>query len=300
LRRASCQTLGLAVLALAAAGSTGVAVAQTATPAEVPASAPPRYLNWAGRGEVTAVPRPIDVSAQPMAQQRRPNRVIPHGGAYQAPPTAPTIASEAPRPRLTPANAWLHAPAPAPIPMAAAPAPQPAPPAPPPRAVPEFLPDQGGRGQPVPADIAFAASQPAPAVAGQSDDPMAPRRDAPIFRMQQTPPPPVSAQPAPSPQEQGQAAPIAPEPRRVALVAANPADRPAEQGARYYSVHRQNGREPDPLTLPQPTYVDALAITTPVTLASQDLAQPEQAPTLIRDAQGRVRAQPTAPEGDYQ
>jgi hypothetical protein len=129
---------------------------------------------------------------------------------------------------------------------------------------------------------------------------MAPRRDAPIFHMQQTPPPaPAQAQPA-APQGQAEAAPAAREPRRVAMVTANPNDRPAEQGARYYSVHRQAGREPDALTLPQPTYVDALAITTPVTIASQDLAQPDQAPTLIRDAQGRVRAQPAAPEGDYQ
>lgn len=299
MRRASCQTLGLAVLALAAAGSAGVSVAQTAAPTGVPAPAPARYLNWAGRGEVSAVPRPVDVSAQPAAQQRRPNRVIPHGGAYQAPPAAQAIASEPPHRTLTPANAWLRPsaapPVPAPVAMVT-PAPQPAPSV---RAAPDFLPDQGGLGQPAPADVVLAASQPAAPVAGSSNDPMAPRRDAPIFRMQQTPAPaPVQAAPAPAPQGQAEAG--APEPRRVAMVEANPADHPAEQGARYYSVHRQNGRTPDALALPQPTYVDALAITTPVTLASQDLAQPEQAPTLIRDAQGRVRAQPAAPEGDYQ
>jgi hypothetical protein len=237
------------VLALAA-GSAGMAAAQTA-PAQTPA--PARYLNWAGRGEAAAMPRPTEVSAQATAPSRRPNRVIPHGGAYEAPPAAPVIASDAPRRTLTPATAWLRPSAPAPAPMAMT----------------------------------------APAAPAPSDDPMAPRRDAPIFRMQQTPPP----APAPEPQAQADAA---PQPRRVAMVAANPDDRPAPQGSRYYSVHRQNGREPDPLTLPQPTYVDALAITTPVTIASQDLAQPDHAPTLIRDAQGRVRAQAAAPEGDYQ
>lgn len=282
MRRASCQTLGLVVLALAA-GSAGMAAAQTA-PAPAPASA--RYLNWAGRGEVAATPTPTQTSAQATAPSRRPNRVIPHGGAYEAPPPAPVVASDAPPRTLTPATAWLRPSAPAPAPMAMT---APAPP-PPTRAVPDFLPDQGGHAQPVPAEVVLAAAQSAP-----SDDPMAPRRDAPIFRMQQTPPP----APAPEPQAQAQAD-APPQPRRVAMVAANPDDRPAPQGSRYYSVHRQNGREPDPLTLPQPTYVDALAITTPVTIASQDLAQPDHAPTLIRDAQGRVRAQAAAPEGDYQ
>lgn len=294
MRRACSQTFGLAVLVLATAGAAGMAAAQTPAPTQA------RYLNWAGRGAVAATPALADISARPDAQPRRPNRVIPHGGAYTAPPAAPTVASDAPRRTLTPATAWLRAPAPAPepAPMAMA-APVAPPPASPARAVPDFLPDQGGRGQPAPAEIALAAPPPAAAVAGPSDDPMAPRRDAPIFRLQRTPAP-ASAQAAPAPQEPVEAAPAAVPSPRVAMVAANPEDRPSTQSARYYSVHRQNGREPDALTLPQPTYVDALAITTPVTIASQDLAQPEQAPTLIRDAQGRVRAQPAAPEGDYQ
>jgi len=296
LRRASCQTLSLAVLVLATTGAVGVAAAQTPAPTQA------RYLNWAGRGAGAAAPALADVSARPDAQPRRSNRVIPHGGAYEAPPAAPTVASEAPRRTLTPATAWLRAPAPvpAPAPVAMAAPVTPPPPAPSARAVPDFLPDQGGRGQPAPAEIALAAPPPAAAVAGPSDDPMAPRRDAPIFRLQRTPAPAPAAQAAPAPQEQVEPARAAPPSPRVAMVAANPEDRPSAQSARYYSVHRQNGREPDALTLPQPTYVDALAITTPVTIASQDLAQPEQAPTLIRDAQGRVRAQPAAPEGDYQ
>ena len=85
----------------------------------------------------------------------------------------------------------------------------------------------------------------------------------------------------------------------MATVVANPADRPPPQGARYYSVHRQNGREPDAVTLPDPGYIDALAITMTESPTTPDLAEPDPGPTLIRDAEGRVRAQPAAPEGDY-
>jgi hypothetical protein len=118
-------------------------------------------------------------------------------------------------------------------------------------------------------------------------DPMAPRRDAPIFRMQQDGSAPASALPA------------APQPRQVAEVSPG-GDRPSPQGGRYYSVHRQNGRQPDAIEMPEPNYVDALAVTMPETIASQDLAAPEQGPTLIRDAQGRVRPAPAASDGDHQ
>jgi hypothetical protein len=135
---------------------------------------------------------------------------------------------------------------------------------------------------------------------------MAPRRDAPIFRLQrpapEAPPEPPVAESAkveaPSPAE---ASPTKePAIRRVAAVAPNGADRPPTELARYYSVHRQSGRRPDPLTLPQPSYVDAMVITMDEPMTSQDLAQPQEGPTLIRDANGRLRAQPAAPEGDYQ
>ena len=295
MHRACHLTLGLATLALAATGAADMAAAQAA-PA---GAAPARYLNWAGRGDVAmpgAADAPVAVEASARPAARRPNRVIPHGGAYEAPPPAPIAPSEAPRRTLTPATAWLRAPAPMPAPVAAPPSAPPAPAPVQPRAVPDFLPEHGGRGQPVPAELAAPTPQPAPVAL--SDDPMAPRRDAPIFRLQQGAPA-VQAAPAPAPSPDGQAE-APPEPRQIAVVAANPDDRPAEQGARYYSVHRQSGRAPDALTLPEPTYVDALAITAPVTIASQDLAQPDPGPTLIRDVQGRVRAQPVAPEGDYQ
>ncbi|WP_292065199.1 hypothetical protein, partial [Brevundimonas sp. UBA7664] len=95
------------------------------------------------------------------------------------------------------------------------------------------------------------------------------------------------------------AAAAAPAPRRVADVA-NSGEPPPQQGGRYYSVHRQNGRQPDALEMPAPTYVDALALTMPDTIASQDLAAPEQGPTLIRDSQGRLRQAPAASDGDHQ
>lgn len=293
MRRAYSQILGLTVLALTATGFASAALAQTA----VPTSAPARYLNWAGRGDVSMA-GVVEAPSQPNAPHRRANRVIPHGGAYEIPGPIPAAAPDALRRTLTPANAWMRPPALAPAPVALT-----VPPPPPvaARALPDFVPDRGGRGQPAPADVVLASPPPDASVAAPVDDPMAPRRDAPIFRMQRTPAP-ASVQASPAPQGQAEAAPApaTSEPRRVAMVAANPDDHPAQQGARYYSVHRQAGREPDALSLPQPTYVDALAVTAPVTIASQDLAQPDPAPTLIRDAQGRVRAQPAAPEGDYQ
>lgn len=272
-----------------------------------------RYLSWSGRGEPAAPTAVSDRASPPARGLRRPNTVIPHGGVAGAQPAAPAAAA---RRTLTPANAWLQPappapeaqPASAPTLAAAVPAPvQPmraSQPQPQPRPTPEYLPDQGGRGQPVPADIAYApapAIEPTP-VQGDPADPMAPRRDAPIFRLQRDAP----SQPAPPPAQAAASdapdptAPTrAPQPRRVAEVT-NTGERPPQQGARYYSVHRQNGRQPDALEMPAPTYIDALAVTMTETPASQDLAAPEQGPTLIRDNQGRIRPTPAASDGDHQ
>jgi hypothetical protein len=97
---------------------------------------------------------------------------------------------------------------------------------------------------------------------------MAPRRDAPIFRLQR---------PAPS------------EPAQPQAQAAAPA---ADGGARYYSVHRQAGRQPDATPLPAPVYLDALPVELSSTPASTDLAEPPAAPNLIRNANGRLQALP--------
>ncbi len=282
-----------------------------------------RQLSWPGRA---AAPASAPSSTGARTDLRRPNLVIPHGGFAAVQPAAERAEPAAPAPRrtLTPASAWLRPAAPpAAQPVAEAPPPDAPPPAAPVRAapapppplaqpqprqpVPEYLPDQGGRGQPVPADAVWPAQpEPAPRVAESvaatidPADPMAPRRDAPIFRMQQR----NLAQPAPeaAPDAEDAAQPAAsdePRPQRVAEVS-NTGERPPQQGARYYSVHRQNGRTPDGLSMPEPTYVDSLAITMTQTPASQDLAQPDQGPTLIRDNQGRVRQAPAPSDGDHQ
>ena len=271
-----------------------------------------RYLSWPGRSEAApAAPAAAPVAAAGRRDLRRPNTVIPHGGFAAATP-APSRPGLTPAPgarrTLTPANAWMQPAAPPPEPAPVAPAapataapvaPRPAPAPPPqPRATPDYLPDPGGRGQAVPAELIRA---PAPAQAAPVEsapfDPMAPRRDAPIFRMQQDAPAPAAAPPVVQPVAASPAA--TPQPRRVAEVS-NSGERPPVQGGRYYSVHRQNGRQPDALEMPAPNYVDALVVTMPETIASQDLAAPEQGPTLIRDAQGRVRPAPAASDGDHQ
>lgn len=289
----------LPIALLAASALAGAAAAQTPQPT---VRQDLRQISWPGRNAAASSPAASDATRTDL---RRTNLVIPHGGfgAADSAPAAP--AAPAPRRTLTPANAWLQpppAPAPAmaaPVRMAeAAPPPPVAQPVARPAATPEYLPDQGRRGQRAPADVVYSAPpEPAP-VSDQPADPMAPRRDAPIFRLQQAAPPPETvAEQAPAAAAQGQAA--APRPHYVAEVT-NTGERPPQQGARYYSVHRQNGRQPDTLVMPEPTYVDALAITMTQTPASQDLAEPEQGPTLIRDSQGRTRPAPAASDGDHQ
>lgn len=277
-----------------------------------------RQLNWAGRG---SAPAALPTAAGAREDLRRPNIVIPHGGFAAAQPAA-RAAEPAPAPRrtLTPASAWLRS-APPPQPVAEPPAPEPAPPAPvsapqpvrpmmaprPAPVAPAYVPEQGGRGQPSPAEAVLPpppppaaprAADPGPATVDPTD-PMAPRRDAPIFRIQQAAPPVAQLQPVAESAARPEASRGEAQPRRLAQVA-NTGERPPQQGARYYSVHRQNGRTPDELVMPEPTYVDALAITMNQTPASQDLAQPDQGPTLIRDNQGRVRQAPAPSDGDHQ
>ena len=56
-----------------------------------------------------------------------------------------------------------------------------------------------------------------------------------------------------------------------------PPARPRET-ARYYSVHRAEGRQPDPITMPESVY-------TPI-----DLAEPPAQPTQTRNVNGRLQA----------
>ena len=64
------------------------------------------------------------------------------------------------------------------------------------------------------------------------------------------------------------------------------------QNARYYSVHRQAGHEPDAIRTPAPVYLDALPVQMAQTPTSTDLAQPDAPPTLLRGTDGKVRALP--------
>ena len=115
---------------------------------------------------------------------------------------------------------------------------------------------------------------PLPAQAAVAD-PMAPRRDAPIYRLQR---------------------PQAGAPLDAAAVAAS--DQAAltptagDNSARYYSVHRQAGRHPDAIPAPQQTYLDAMPVQMAQTPQSSDLAQPDGPPALIRNANGSLRAVP--------
>ena len=66
----------------------------------------------------------------------------------------------------------------------------------------------------------------------------------------------------------------APQSNQPAPQSSNSGDR---DGARYYSVHREAGREPDPTTLPAPFFLDSAPV---------DLAEPPPPPTLMRNQGG--------------
>lgn len=61
------------------------------------------------------------------------------------------------------------------------------------------------------------------------------------------------------------------------------------QGARFYSVHRQNGRQPDRAVLPEQVYLDALPIEMDQTPTSPNMAEPPGPPQLVRNPDGTVR-----------
>ena len=116
-------------------------------------------------------------------------------------------------------------------------------------------------------------------------DPMAPRRDAPIFRMQQPQTEAVSqtsqAQPAPTAQAEIQE-PVLTQPTagRTYSGQAYAGAEPPRESARYYSVHRGEGRQPDPIAMPVSVYLDNAPI---------DLAEPPAAPVPGRTVNGRTQ-----------
>lgn len=281
------RALVLSTILTAASLVAGAAVAQQAStnPSGL------RYLSWPGKPPVAARPAPRPAVTQPDASQPTvvaANRTIP--GAIPLARLAPAPSAATPRSNgLTPASAWMGQPAT--VPAQAAPvqsAPAPYTPAPQPQA-PEPQPQPQAEVAPAPAPQQTAQAapesqpqpQPQPAEAVAVADPMAPRRDAPIYRLQR---------------------PQAGVPLDGAAVAANQqAAQMAPTGdnsARYYSVHRQAGRHPDAIQAPQQTYLDALPVEMTQTPRSNDLAQPDGPPALIRNANGSLRAVPQTEADD--
>lgn len=215
---------------------TGIAQAQAQAQAAAGGGAT-RYLSWANRPADTTPGDVVAARTRPR-DGMIPRRVAP-SEAVQRPMMQP-VPLPAPGSRgLTPASAWLD-----------------------PRPVPAYAP-----GSPA------APAPPAPALVAEAApvaDPMAPRRDAPIFRLQ--PQGPAAA-------PQGSSA-QADEPPTQAYAQAAPAS-PGQQGARYYSVHRDAGRQPDPTVMPEPVFFDSVTL---------DLAEPPATEPLMRDPQGRRRA----------
>lgn len=262
-----------------------------------------RYLSWPGKPPAGARPSPAPAPAETAPVVTPASRTLPL--ARLSPPPAASV--ETPRRGLTPATAWT-APTPQAYPTAApvqtyaqppvqapiqAPVPQPAPEQVAPRPAPVQTVDvQPSAAEPAQVQVQnqnqtqtqTRAETPPPAA-----DPMAPRRDAPIFRLMR-PQAGVAADGAANGGANG-AAPAA-APQQAAQLA------PGEQTARYYSVHRQAGRHPDAIPAPQPTYLDALPVQMAQTPQSNDLAQPDGPPALIRNANGSLRAAPQTQADD--
>lgn len=275
--------------------SIALAALSVAAPALAQDRPPLRQLQWAGRP-----------ATDPARDARRGAPVIPHAGdttarvaLRPAQPWRPTAGRVDGRPGLTPASAFAEprtevaqtwsppsAPAPAPVvetaPVRTAPAPerrhapqpQPQPERrPEPQPVLEAQPQAQGRmvsPSPYAAPTPTPQPEPQPAPVSATDDPMAPRRDAPIFRIQ------------------GAQSGAAPAPQAAA---------PAQQGARYYSVHRQAGHAPDPTALPAPVWLDRMPVELDSTPQSEDLAAPPETPQMVRGSDGRLRPVQSA-QGD--
>lgn len=259
-------------LVTAAIGLTMVGAAQ----AQQAAPTGPRYLSWANRTTSTT---PADISAARVRRDIIPRRVAPSQSLARPamqpfnPPMPVTDGG------LTPASAWIG--------PRVAPAFAPGVPDPLSYATTEMdaaLPPLPTRAE-VPARTAAARAEVPPPPPSQpiyaptsaaAADPWAPRRDAPIFRLQSQEPTAAPAEP------QGDTADAAP----VRLSQA-PGVVPAsgQPQARYYSVHRAAGRQPDPTVIPEPVFFDSVAL---------DLAAPPDIQQPTRDVQGRRAPVPNA------
>lgn len=113
-----------------------------------------------------------------------------------------------------------------------------------------------------------------------------PAQSAPSRPERQIPPPRPRPQPQPQPQPQAPPPVVAESPVQ-ARVEQISAPRPADEGPRYYSVHRGAGRTPDPIpqgqTLAAEETLVALQSPTGQTLAEQDrTARAEEAFEILR------------------
>ncbi len=287
-----------------------------AGPAMVQAQDAPalRYLDCNGRPAPVAMARAETPAARGDIPALRPvSPGIPHAGTQSyasvpelrpATPSLPlrTIRADG-RPGLTPADAFFAAPqsvplsAPPPPPPASPPQPvrapvaearPAAPSAPPPRQAPVPAPVERPAPQPVPQTVPAPAPTPAPTRPPEwADDPMAPRADAPIWSVGQSRQAPApAAAPAPAP---AASQPVAPVTQPQSNYQTERAPQAAPQGARYYSVHRQNGRQPDRTIMPEQVYLDALPIEMEETPVSPSMARPPEPPQLVRNPDGTVR-----------
>lgn len=274
--------------ATVALGLTAVAVPALAQ--DAPAL---RYLDWNGRPAPVAMARATETPRGTVPALRPVSPVIPHAGSQsmasvpQLRPATPLLPGRSVdadgRPGLTPADAFFAPPpvqsrpqpAPAPARTVAGPVEAPTPvrpmPEPPPARV-----QPAPQPAPAPAPVAYSAPAPAPARPAEwADDPNAPRPDALIWSVGQ--PQPTQPQPAPA---QVQTRAPAPPPART---------EPTAGSARYYSVHRQNGRQPDRAVLPEQVYLDALPVELDETPTSPSMAEPPGPPQLVRNPDGTVR-----------
>lgn len=232
-----------------------------------------RTLSWPGKAEAPRAeqPRPEQPRA---AAGARTSDVEPPAPLQIQPSVLPdyTASARAFPQSLTPANAFGSTPvvaggqayASAPVPYSQA-APRALDPAPPPAM----------QAPPTPVAQTPVAQTPVRSprteAPGRQDDPMAPRADAPVWRTA----PSSAAQPSSQPSLQ-------PSGQPSSQASAQPAPQPAAStnsrgGARYYSVHREAGRDPDPTTLPAPFFLDSAPV---------DLAEPPPPPTLMRNQGG--------------
>lgn len=272
-------------------GKPPVSARATPTPAVIQTEAPAPTVTAASRTLPGAIPL-ARLSPAPSTTTPRSNGLTP--ASAWMPQRAPTPAEpaqiapvEAAPVETVPAQATRVAPSPyVPEPQPSAPQPQPEPQR---QAEPASVPQQAAQAEPQPAPQTAVQAEPQPAPvpqqAAQAEpqpapqpavaDPMAPRRDAPIYRLQR---------------------PQAGAPLDAAAVAASnqAAQTPVagDNSARYYSVHRQAGRHPDAIPSPQQTYLDSLPVQMAQTPQSSDLAQPDGPPALIRNANGALRAVP--------